>query len=410
MDQKEKTGTCLWPEGIKMDFKKPEEFIPFSPPWLGKEEEEEVLDSLRSGWITTGPKVKEFEKRVAKYVNAKHAVAMFSCTDAMLLALMVLGIQKDDEIITTPFTFASTGHVICHHGATPVFVDVDPETFNIDPTKIEEKITSKTKSIIPVHYAGHSCDMDPILDIAQKHKLFVMEDAAHAIGTEYKGKKIGTFGDITCFSFYATKNLATAEGGMAVTDNGEWAKRMRILTMYGISDAREIWQKRYTQAGSIHHDIVELGYKCNMTDLCAGIGIQQLAKLDMFNEKREEFAKIYNNAFGDHPGFKIPVIKDYTKSSRHLYPLLLNLEYFNIDRDSFINELKESNIGTSVLFMPLHMHTYYVNAFGYRNDDFPVAKDLFERVICLPISPKLGDDAIHKISEAALYIAEKGKR
>jgi dTDP-4-amino-4,6-dideoxygalactose transaminase len=410
MDQKAKTSSLLLFEGINMDFKKPKEFIPFSPPWMGSEEEQEVLNSLRSGWITTGPKVKEFEERIAKYVDAKYAVAMFSCTDAMLLALMVLGVQKGDEVITTPFTFASTGHVICHHGAKPVFVDVDPATFNIDPAKIEEKITSRTKGIIPVHYAGHSCDMGPILDIARKHKLFVMEDAAHAIGTEYKGKKIGTIGDITCFSFYATKNLATAEGGMAVTNNEEWAKRMRILTMYGISDAREIWHKRYTQASPIHYDIIELGYKCNMTDLCAGIGIQQLAKLNKFNEIREKYAKKYDDAFEGHPGFKVPVIKGYTKTSRHLYPLLINLEYFNIDRDSFVTELKENNVGTSVLFLPLHMHTYYAETFGHKNGDFPIAKNLFERVICLPISPKLGDDTIHKIVKTVLYIAEKRKR
>ncbi|MBO06122.1 MAG: UDP-4-amino-4,6-dideoxy-N-acetyl-beta-L-altrosamine transaminase [Parcubacteria group bacterium] len=393
-----------------MSFAKSDVFIPFSPPCMGNEEEEEVLDSLRSGWITTGPKVKEFEKRVAEYVNAKHAVAMFSCTDAMLLALMVLGIQKGDEIITTPFTFASTGHVICHHGAKPVFVDVDPETFNIDPRKIEEAITPKTRGIIPVHYAGHSCDMDPILDIVQKHKLFVMEDAAHAIGTEYNGRKIGNFGDITCFSFYATKNLATAEGGMAVTNNEEWAKRMRILTMYGISDAREIWQNRYTQAGPIHHDIVELGYKCNMTDLCAGIGIQQLAKLDVFNEMRGGFAKTYDDAFKGHHGFKIPVIKDYTKTTRHLYPLLLNLEYFDIDRDLFINELKENNIGTSVLFKPLHFHSYYANKFSFKIGDFPVAERVFDQIICLPISPKLAKGEIEKVIETLLFVANSFKR
>ncbi len=393
-----------------MEFKKPSEYIPFSPPYMDSSEEEEVIATLRSGWITTGPKVKLFERAVAEYVNAKYAAAAFSCTDAMLIALHVLGIKEGDEVITSPYTFASTGHVICYRRAKPVFVDVDPETFNIDPEKIEEKITSATKAIIPVHFAGHSCEMDPILDIAKKYKIKIMEDAAHAIGTEYKGRKIGSIGDITCFSFYVTKNITTAEGGMAVTDNEDWAKAMQILTMYGISDAREIWNKRYSQAGSIHHDITELGYKCNMTDLCASMGIHQLEKLNRFNELREKYAGIYNRAFENHHGLQTPVIKPYTKSSRHLYPLLLNLDYISIDRDSFVNSLKEINIGTSVLFRPLHLHTYYLSLLNHRYGDFPVAENLFERVVCLPLSPKLEESAIHKAAEGVLYLLEKHKK
>lgn len=393
-----------------MKFVKPAQYVSFSPPWLGKEEEQEVINSLRSGWITTGPKVRKFEKHVAEYVGAKYAVATFSCTDAMQVALRVLGLGEGDEVITSPYTFVSTAHAICYHRAKPIFVDVEPDTFNIDFKKIKGKITKKTKAIIPVHYGGHACDMDPTLDIAKKHKLYVMEDAAHAIGTEYKGKKIGSIGDITCFSFYVTKNLVTAEGGMAVTDSEEWANRMRILTMYGISDSREVWDKRYTKAGSIHYDIVELGYKCNMTDICAAIGIHQLAKLDRFNQIREEFANIYDAVFKNHPGFKTPIVKEYTKTSRHLYPLLLNLDYLKVDRDSFVDALKKINIGTSVLFMPLHLHSYYAKRFGYKYGDFPMAEDLFERVVCLPISPKLGRNTIKKVAEAVLYLVEKFKR
>lgn len=393
-----------------MDFIKPVQYIPFSHPWMGKEEEEDVLDSLRSGWITTGPKVKEFEKKVAEYVGAKYAVATFSCTNAMQIALHVLGLKEGDEVITTPYTFASTGHVICYHRAKPIFVDVEADTFNIDPAKIEERITPRTKVVLPVHYAGHPCDMDPILEIADKHDLYVVEDAAHAIGSEYKGKKIGAIGDITCFSFYATKNLATSEGGMAVTDNEKWARRMRILTMYGISDAREIWQKRYTKEGSIHYDIEELGYKCNMTDICAAMGIHQLAKLDKFNEIREKFAIIYNEAFRNRPEVQIPQIKDYAKTNRHLYPLLLNLDFLNIDRDSFVNALKGINIGTSVLFKPLHLHNYYVKTLQLDYGDFPVAENLFERVVCLPLSPKLGEASIRKVADGVLYLIEKHKK
>lgn len=393
-----------------MEFKPSEKYIPFSPPFIGEEEEREVVDSLRSGWITTGPKVKIFETAIADYVNSAHGVATFSCTDAMTIALKVLGIGAGDEVITSPFTFASTAHVICYHGAKPVFVDVDPETFNIDPAKIEAKITKKTKAIIPVHYGGHPCDMDPIMDIAKRHGLYVMEDAAHAIGSEYKGRPIGSIGDITCFSFYATKNLATAEGGMAVTDNEQWAKKMRVLTMYGISDAREIWGKRYTQTGAIHYDIGELGYKCNMTDLCAALGIHQLKKLNGFNSTREEFAGIYNKAFEGHGGVKVPAVMEYAKTSRHLYNLLLNLDYITIDRDTFINELKGINIGTSVLFMPLHMHSYYQKLLGHKRGDFPIAEDLFERIICLPISPKIGRDSIEKVAEGVLHLLERYKK
>jgi len=410
MEEKGESKKGIWAKMIKTMFEKSQEYISFSPPFMGVEEENQVVDSLRSGWITTGPKVKEFEKSVARYVDEDHAVATFSCTDAMLIALQVLGVKEGDEVITTPYTFASTGHVICHSKAKPVFVDVCEDTFNIDPEKMEERITSSTKVLLPVHYAGHACDMDAIMDIAKRHNLFVLEDAAHAIGTEYKGQKIGGIGDITCFSFYATKNLTTSEGGMAVTGNKEWADRMRILSMYGISDARDIWGKRYSKAGSIHYDIAELGYKCNMTDICACIGLEQLKKLDSFNDAREKYAGIYQMEFEGHPGLETPIIKPYTKTSRHLYPLLINTDYINIDRDSFLNALKELNIGTSVLFMPLHMHSYYERTFGFKIGDFPIAEKLFESVLCLPISPKLSEEAIKKVAEGVLYLLEKHKR
>lgn len=393
-----------------MQFDSPAEYIPFSPPFLGEEEEREVVETLRSGWITTGPRSKEFEKKICGYIGADYGVGTFACTSAMQIALSVLGVEEDDEIITSPYTFVSTAHVICYHRAKPVFADVDPDTFNIDPARIEEKITSKTKGIIPVHFAGHSCDMDPIMDIAGKHGLFVMEDAAHAIGAEYRGKKIGTIGDITCFSFYATKNLSTAEGGMAVTNNQELADRMRVLTMYGISDSREIWHKRYSKAGSIHYDVAELGYKCNMTDITAALGLRQLDRLEDFIETREAYSRIYDQAFHNHPALQVPVIKDYTRHARHLYPLLIDLKYIAIDRDTFVDSLKQLNIGTSVLFMPLHYFTYYEKLLGNQRGDFPVAEDLFDRVICLPISPRLGEEEIRKVAEGLLYLLEKNKR
>ena len=410
MAQKTSTGKSIQPKEIGEGFQKPSQYISFSPPVIGEEEEREVLDSLRSGWITTGPKVKEFESRVARFVQAKEAVALFSCTDAMHLSLEVLGVKEGDEVITSPYTFASTGHAICYQRARPVFVDVDEETFNIDPAKIEEKINPKTKIILPVHFAGHSCDMDPIIDIARKHNLKIVEDAAHAIGTLYNGRKIGSFGDICCFSFYATKNLATSEGGMAVTNNQEWAQRMRVLSLYGISDSREIWKKRYTQAGSIHYDIAELGFKCNMTDICAALGLCQLDKLERFNKIRESYSQIYDKAFKGHLGVKTPVIKDYTQSNRHLYPLLLNLNYLSAERDEIVNSLKELNIGTSVLFMPLHLHSYYYKLLGHKWGDFPVAEKLFKRVVCLPVSPSIPKSEIEKVAEGVLFLLGKFKR
>jgi dTDP-4-amino-4,6-dideoxygalactose transaminase len=392
------------------NFKPSTNTIPFSPPWMGDDEVQEIIDSIRSGWITTGPKVKAFEQQVANYVQAPFSVATFSCTDALHMALNVCGIQDGDEVITTPYTFASTGHVICYQRATPIFVDVEPDTFNIDPKKIESAITSKTKAILPVHYAGHPCDMDAIQLIAKKHDLLIIEDAAHAIGSEYKGKRVGSIGDITCFSFYATKNLATAEGGMAITNRKDWADRMRVLTMYGISDSREVWNKRYTKAGSIHYDIVELGFKCNMTDLCAALGIHQLAKLDQGNDIREKNANIYNEVFKDHSILTIPTVKDYAKTSWHLYPLLLDLDALNVDRDTFVDALKEIHVMTSVLFMPLHLHTYYRNLLGHNYGDFPIAENLFERSLCLPISPSLDQEMIQKVAESVLYLVERFKR
>ncbi len=393
-----------------MAFHKPDKFIPFSPPWFDEAEELELIETIRSGWVTTGPRVRQFEARIAEYSGASYGVATFSCTHAMLLALRVLDIKEGDEVITTPYTFPSTSHVICHHRAKPVFVDVEPDTFNIDADRIEEKITAKTKAILPVHFAGHPCDMDAILDIARRHKLVIVEDAAHAIGSRYKNRSVGSLSDITCFSFYATKNLCTAEGGMAVTDREDWAKRMRILSMYGITDAREIWQNRYSEKGSIHFDVAELGYKCNMTDLTAAIGLRQLDKLERFNETRRRFSSIYDEAFRDCESLAIPVVKPYATSSRHLYPALLNLDQLGISRDEVVAALADLNIGTSVMFVPLHYHQYYSALLGHGPGDFPVAEDLFDRVLCLPLSPKLGEEVVRTVAAAVVHVLERHRR
>jgi len=369
-------------------------FINFAQPLITDDEIKEVVDTLKSGWITTGPKVKEFEKRICNYVGAKYAVATFSGTSALFLSLKASGIKEDDEVIVPTFTFASTAHVVVHCGAIPVFVDSDPEAFQIDTAKIEERITSKTKAIIPVHYGGNLVEMEDIFMLARKYNLKVIEDAAHAIGSEYQGRKIGSLdSDATCFSFYATKNLATGEGGMVVTDDKELADMVRKMTMYGISDSREMWDKRYSKAGHWFYDIEVIGYKANMSDLNAAIGIQQLAKLDYFIEVRQKYSEIYLNKLRGL-GYDFMETKEGNKNSWHLFPLLLPE---NINRDNFTEILKEHGIGTSVLFRPLHLHSAYAALLGTKEGDFPVSESVFNRLVNLPLSPSTNEEEIEYI-------------
>ena len=366
-------------------------FINFAQPLITDDEIKEVVNTLKSGWITTGPKVKEFEKRICNYVGAKYAVATFSGTSALFLSLKASGIKEDDEVIVPTFTFASTAHVVVHCGAIPVFVDSDPKTFQIDTAKIEEKITAKTKAIIPVHYGGNLVEMGDVFALAKKYNLKVIEDAAHAIGSEYQGKKIGSLeSNATCFSFYATKNITTAEGGMVVANNKNIIENIRKMTMYGISDSREIWEKRYEVEGDWFYDIEMVGYKANMTDLSAAIGIHQLAKLDRFIGQRQRYAEIYYSELGDLE-CDFMEIKKGNKSSWHLFPLLLHPQ---VERDSFIYDLKKMAIGTSVLFRPLHLHSAYKNLFPAEHGDFPISESVYNRLINLPLSPSIKENDI----------------
>ena len=368
----------------------PDHFIPFAPPLIGEEEKREVIDTLESGWITTGPKTEAFEKATCDYIGGGYAVAVNSCTAALHLSLVAAGVEEGDEIIMSPYTFASTGHVASYLGAKPIFVDITSDTYNLDPQQIEAKITERTRVIVPGHYGGHPCDMEAIESIAEKHGLVIIEDAAHAIGAEYRGKKVGALGHLTCFSFYATKNLTTGEGGMVVTQDEELAQRIRVLSMYGISDARRIW-KRYAPKGSWAYDIAELGYKYNMMDIQAALGLPQLKKLDGFIQRRAHFAAIYDDAFTDVVGLQCPTVCPEIKSAWHLYPILLP---DRCNRDALIEELKELNVGTSVLFQPLHLHSYYVRLLGDQEGNFPISEEVYRRVVCLPISPKASDDDI----------------
>jgi dTDP-4-amino-4,6-dideoxygalactose transaminase len=400
------------------------DFVPFSPPSVGDAEIKEVVDTLTSGWLTTGPKTEAFENALKKRVGAEHAVAVNSCTAALHLALHALDIGPEDGVITSPYTFASTGHVILYQGAQPFFVDVEFDTFNMDPAKLSAFLETQCrwdgpnkclrhrhtgriiKAVLPVHYGGHPCRMDEIIELARAYDLFVIEDAAHAIGAQYKNRPVGSLGDITCFSFYATKNLTTGEGGMAMTGLPDVAERMRVLSMYGISDARRIW-KRYAPKGSWVYDVRELGFKYNMMDIQAALGIHQLKRLDEFIARREENADIYNLAFDSIPGVRIPIVEPYAHSAWHLYPILLDPDILKITRDQFIEELKTLNIGTSVLFIPLHLHSYYQRTLPYKEGDFPVAEALFRRVVNLPVSPALSPQTAHRVAETVAALIRR---
>ena len=365
------------------------EFLPFNRPFIGEEEKREVLDSLESGWITTGPKVKRFEAEFAAYVGCEHATAVSSCTAAMHLSLFALDIGAGDEVILSPFTFASSANVILHQGAEPVFADIRRDTFNLDPERIEEKITPRTKAILVIHYGGQPAEMDPILEIAGKRGLFVIEDAAHAVGAEYKGRKIGTIGDFTCFSFYAIKNLTTAEGGMVTTADREWVEKIETASLHGMN--RDAW-KRYKKEGSWYYEVVCPGFKYNMTDIQAAIGLHQLRRLDEFNRRRWEHALAYSEAFREIDCVTVPFVKENVKHAWHLYPILLDTDALAIDRNEFIEKLTEENIGTTVNFIPVHLHPYYRETFGYKRGDFPDAEWVFDRTVSLPLYPSMTED------------------
>jgi dTDP-4-amino-4,6-dideoxygalactose transaminase len=325
----------------------------------------------------------------------------------MHLALIAAGIKEGDEVITTPYTFASTAEVIVWLRAKPVFVDIDKDTFNIDPAKIGGMITPKTRAIMPVHIAGQPCDMDKIMEVAKTHNLVVVEDAAHAVAARYKGRMIGTIGDITAFSFYATKNLTTGEGGMVVTDSDKYADQMKILSLHGMSkDAR----KRYDASGSWYYELLDAGYKYNMSDIQASLGIHQLRKLESFQRTRERYAQIYNQAFADQPGLKIPHVTNDVTHAWHLYIIQLNLEALTIDRNQFIEALKANNIGASVHFIPLHMHPYYRDTYGYSPEDFPRAKHVYERAVSLPLYPKMTEQDIKDVIYAVGKVAKRYSR
>ncbi|OIR61509.1 UDP-4-amino-4,6-dideoxy-N-acetyl-beta-L-altrosamine transaminase [Bacillus sp. FMQ74] len=379
-------------------------FLPYSLPLIGKEEIQEVTETLESGWLSKGPKVQQFEKEFAAFVGAKHAVAVNSCTAALFLALKAKGIGPGDEVITSPLTFSSTANTIIHTGATPVFADIDENTLNIDPVKLEAAVTPRTKAVVPVHFGGQSCDMDAILAIAQNHGLFVLEDAAHAVYTTYKQRMIGSIGDATAFSFYATKNLATGEGGMLTTDDEELADKIRVLSLHGMSKAA--WN-RYSSNGSWYYEVESPGYKMNMFDLQAALGLHQLKRLDNMQKRREEIAGRYQAAFQQIPGLITPFVHDDGRHAWHLYVLQVDEKKAGVTRGEMITALKDKyNIGTSVHFIPVHIHPYYQKQFGFKESDFPNAMNYYKRTLSLPLYPSMSDDDVHDVIEAVRDIVK----
>jgi dTDP-4-amino-4,6-dideoxygalactose transaminase len=385
-------------------------FLSFSPPLLGDEEINEVLDTLRSDWITTGPKVRRFEQEFAVFIGAPAALAVSSATDAMLVGLAALGVGPGDEVITTPMTFCSTVHVIEHLGARPVLVDVTPDTLNIDSEQVARAMTPRTRGIMPVHLYGHPCEMDALYALVEQHGLFILEDAAHSLPARYKNRMIGApgitdrgaggKGQLTAFSFYATKNLTTAEGGM-LTGAPELIDRARIWSLHGMS--RDAY-KRYSAEGSWYYEVILPGFKCNMTDIQAALGLQQLRKLDGFQARRREIVRRYNAAFATCDAVQTPVERPDVESAWHIYALRLNLDRLTIDRARFIEELKARNIGTSVHFIPIHLHPYYRDKYGYKPDDFPVAHREYQRLISLPLNLRMTDEDVEDVIAAVLDV------
>jgi dTDP-4-amino-4,6-dideoxygalactose transaminase len=391
------------------------QFLPFALPSIDEEEINEVIDTLKSKWITSGPKTKIFEQQFAKYLGVKHAIAVNSGTAALHLALESIGVGKGDQIITSPFTFTATAETIRYLGAEPIFIDIEEDTFNIDVSRIEQFLenanldTSRIKSILPVHYGGQACEMDKIMDLALRYNCSVIEDAAHALPTTSNGKMIGTIGDITCFSFYATKPLTTGEGGMAVTQNDALADRMITMRLHGIN--KDIFDRYTSTKADWFYEVVAPGFKYNMSDIAAALGIQQLKKVDNFQKRRRYIAKCYNEAFINLPEIESPCVKfSMNLHSWHLYVIKLNLDLLQIDRSQFILEMKNRGVGTSVHFIPLHIQPYYRERYNFKPSDFPNSYRVYQKIVSLPIYPKMTDDDIEKVISAVKNIVAKHRK
>lgn len=383
-------------------------YIKFHSYSITEDEKRELMDTLDSGWITTGPKTEKFEERFAEYVKAKYAIGVSSGTAALHLSLLALGIGKGDEVITTPMTFVATVNAILYVGAHPVLADVEPDTLNIDPEQIKRKITNKTKAIIPVHYAGQPCRMNEIMRLAERHGLFVIEDAAHAIEAEYNGRKIGSIGDLTCFSFHPIKNITTGEGGMITTNDKKLFEKIKIYRWHGLDKEAN---RRYCPGQFVPYDMVCLGYKYNMTDIQASLGICQLKKIDSFWKKRKEYTELYDSFFKGQPDIlTLPPPFKGNKNAYHLYPIRVKIKNLSLSRDKVINELHKENIGASVHFRCVHLLTFYKRYFNPPPKTFPNAEYASERLISLPLYPKLSEKEVSYVAKTVKHIVDKSQR
>ncbi len=382
-------------------------YLPFHVPEIDDEDIDAVVSVLRSGWLTTGNKARQFEQEFAAKVGARYAVALNSCTAALHLALEAIGLGEGDEVLVPTMTFAATAEVVTYFKAKPVLIDCLPATLNMNPDRLERAITPRTKAVIPVHFAGQPCNMGRILEIAHRHNLRVIEDAAHAFPASYQGKMIGSIGDSTCFSFYATKNITTGEGGMITTDDPDWADRIRRMSLHGLS--RDAW-KRYTNQGSWYYEIVAPGFKYNLTDMAAALGLSQLQKADRFWKARERYAALYAEGFRDVPEIEPLGIHADVQHAWHLYVIQLDLDRLALTREAFIERLQQRQIGCSVHFIPLHLHPFYRDTWGYRAEEFPVASRAFHRMVSLPLYSRMSDTDIQRTIEAVREIVLEARQ
>lgn len=382
-------------------------FLPFALPDVTDAEIESVVQVLRSGWITTGARAREFALRFGQAVGAGQCIAVNSCTAALHLALEAVGVRPGDEVVVPTMTFAATAEVVRHLGATPILVDVRSSDHNVDLASLERALTSRTRAVVPVHFGGVPADMDEISDLARARGIHVVADSAHAFPCEYRGRNVGTLADVTCFSFYATKTITTGEGGAAVTDNADWADRMRVMSLHGIS--RDAW-KRYSAEGSWYYEILAPGFKYNLTDIAGALGIVQLSRAGQMRQRRAAIAARYDEAFRDEAALELLTCPPDRTSAHHLYVVRLRPAALRIGRDGFIDELKRRSVGSSVHFIPLHVHPYYRDTFGYRPESLPAAYDLYLRSISLPIYSAMTDAQAERVVDAVLDIVRENRR
>lgn len=397
----ERTNEKNFKESRNRKMKK-KDFIPYSHQWIDSKDIKEIVKVLRTDWITQGPKIEEFEQKLAKYCGAKYAVAVSSGTAALHAAFAAAGIGRGDEVITTPLTFVATANAVVHCGGKPVFVDIREDTLNIDPKEIEKKITKKTKAIAPVDFAGHPCNYDKILKIAKEHKLLVIEDASHALGSKYKGRRIGGIADMTIFSFHPVKAITTGEGGMVVTNRKNFYQRLKIFRHHGIVKKPE--------KGGWYYEIEKPGYNYRITDFQCTLGLSQLKKLDRFIKRRREIVFKYNKAFKNIKEIISPIESDYAKSAWHIYVIQLCLEKLKVGRREIFEALQREGLGIQVHYVPLHLQPFYRKKFGYKIGDFPMAEKYYKRALTLPLFPKMTNTKVEKIIKIVKKIINFSKK